>query len=192
MEWFGGKKEKDYVKRQVYMLSNLGLFYVIILALFAVPLLGTFVVVLIKGIIDLRMVIMPIVLITFGMLIFLIVQRLRRLLQRIHKDGGRLMDGSMQPRPHGQAIQISIFKGLFALTVGNPKATPLLPNTPATKPLALPSQDCSNSDEDVLFQLKELVALKKSGDIDEHEFRILKTQLIENACSLKTEQQKIN
>ena len=192
MEWFGGKKEKDYVKRQVYMLSNLGLFYVILLALFAVPLLGTFVVVLIKGIIDLRMVIIPIVLIAFGMLIFLIVQRLRRQLQRIHKDGEQLMRGSMQPRPHGQVIQISVFKGLFALTFGNPKAMPSLPNTSTTKPLALPSQDCGNSDEDVLFQLKELVALKKSGDIDEHEFRILKTQLIENACSLKTEQQKIN
>lgn len=192
MEWFEGKKEKDYVKRQVYMLSNLGLFYMILLALFAVPLLGTFVVVLIKGIIDLRMVIIPIVLIAFGMIILLIVRRLRRMGQRIHKDGERLMDSSLQLKPHGQVIQISVFKGLFALTFGNPKATSSLPNPPTTKPLALPSQDCSNSDEDILFQLKELVALKKAGDIDEHEFRILKTQLIENACSLKTEQQKIN
>jgi hypothetical protein len=186
MEWFEGKKDKDYVKRQVYMLSNLGLFYVILLALFAVPLVGTFVVVLIKGIIDLRMLILPVALIAFGLMIYLIIRRLRRLLQRNYKDGEQLRDGFWQRKPHDQIIQISVFKGLFALTFGNPKALP------TTKQLALPSQDCSNSEEDVLSQLKELVALKKAGDIDEDEFRILKTQLIENSRSLVTDQQKID
>ena len=185
MEWFEGKKDKDYVKRQVYMLSNLGLFYVILLALFAVPLVGTLVVVLIKGIIDLRMLILPIVLIAFGLMIYLIVRRLRRLLQRNYKDGEQSMDGSLPLKPRDQVIQISVFKGLFALTFGNPHALP------TTKRLALPSRYCSNSDEDVLCQLKELVALKKAGDIDEDEFRILKAQLIENSCSLITDQQEI-
>ncbi len=46
--------DNDLKKKQMYLLSNLGLFYLILIAFFAVPLLGAFVIVLIKGIIDFR------------------------------------------------------------------------------------------------------------------------------------------
>ena len=58
------------MKRQRYMLSNLGLFYIILIALFGIPLLGTFVVVLIKGVLDFRYVILASGIIVLGLLVF--------------------------------------------------------------------------------------------------------------------------
>jgi len=45
-------KEESYIKRQLVFLSSFGYFWLILLGLFAVPLLGTYVVIFIKGAID--------------------------------------------------------------------------------------------------------------------------------------------
>ena len=60
----------EYMKRQLYMMSNLGLFYVILFALFGIPLLGTFVVVLIKGGLDFRYLILASGILLGGLILF--------------------------------------------------------------------------------------------------------------------------
>jgi hypothetical protein len=70
---------KGYWKRQLYMLSSLGLFYVILIALFAIPLVGTFVVILIKGALDLRYFIIAGALLGLAILGVIIIRALKRL-----------------------------------------------------------------------------------------------------------------
>ena len=72
---------KGYWKKQLYMLSSLGLFYVILIALFAIPLVGTCVVILIKGALDLRYFIIAGGVLGLAILGFFVIKALKRLWQ---------------------------------------------------------------------------------------------------------------
>jgi len=188
MGWFRRKKESEYLQRQVYILSNLGLFYIIIIALFAVPLLGTFVVVLIKGVIDLRMVIIPVVMAGLCLTLFFLIRGCWRFFRRVRADGRRAMQVAREQDRGGQPVQISLFNGLLAMTIGMPKGDLALPYDPCTadnRSLPTFAHEKTAPKVDVLAQLKELVALRESGDIDDQEYELLKAQLIEDSCRPK-------
>lgn len=190
MGWFNRKKESDYFRRQTYIMSNLGLFYIIILALFAVPLVGTFVVVLIKGVIDLRFIIVPGAILASGLILFILLRRIRRWIHRMRQDGRSVMNAARNQNQGGQAVQISIFNGLFALTLGTPQASSALPPGTASKQLPEPFKEVREAEDNVLIQIKELISLREAGEIDDQEFELLKAQLITPSCRLKAQQQK--
>lgn len=190
MGWFKRNKESEYLKRQTYIMSNLALFYLIIIALFAVPLLGTFVVVLIKGVIDLRFILLPLAMLIICLILFLAGRGLWRLIRRIRKDGGSAVEAARKQSQEGQAVQISVFNGLFSLTFGHPQNPPALPHESAPKSLPSPSEQDSEDKRDVVCRLNELVALRKAGEIDDQEFEILKAQLIDNSRRINAQQQE--
>ncbi len=182
---FKRKKKSEYFQRQTYIMSNLGLFYIIIIALFGVPLMGTFVVVLIKGVFDLRFIIVPAATLFLGLMLFFGLRGLRRWVRRVRQDGRQAMDAAQKQSRHGQAVQVSIFNGMLSLTLGAPNEASGLPPGRVSKELPPPPHDASGSEPDVLMQLKELVALRKEGEIDDQEFEVLKAQLIESFGRLK-------
>ncbi len=184
MGWFYRKKKSEYIQRQTYIMSNLALFYIIIIALFGVPLMGTFVVVLIKGVIDLRFVIVPAAILFSCLILFLGLRGLRRWMRRVRRDGRNAMDAARNQNRQGQAVQISVLNGMISLTLGAPNAAPGLPPGSASKELPPPSSDVTVVEPDVLMKLKELVALRKEGEIDDQEFELLKAQLIESFSQL--------
>jgi hypothetical protein len=97
------------------------------------------------------------------------------------------MNTARNQRHGGQPVQISVFNGLFSLTLGQP-TTPLgLSSEASPKQLPASSKEDQGGKEDVLSQLKELAALRKAGDIDDQEFELLKAQLIKNSQQAQTE-----
>jgi hypothetical protein len=170
--------KRDYLKRQTDILASLGLFYLIIIALFAVPLLGAFVVVLIQGVIDLRYAIIVGGGLAFILILALLIRWVRSRVNRIRRDGaaagGAVRDGLSQGAP----VQVSVLNGLLTLTYGGrqPGGPPMIDaGTDPDRPL-LPHPDAA---PDVITQLKELNALKEAGIISETEFETLKKRLIE-------------
>ena len=81
------EKKGDYLKRQTYMLSSLGLFYIILIGLFAIPLLAAFVVVLIQGVLELKYAII------YGgaaagiLILFFLIRYALRSYRRVRQDG---------------------------------------------------------------------------------------------------------
>lgn len=184
-KWLDRTKKHEYIRRQSYILSNLGLFYLIIIALFGIPLLGTFVVVLIKGVIGLQYFIIPLAMLILGLAIVYGLRGLRRLKRQVHPHGQQMMDAAEKGTIGSNPIQISILNGLFSLSYGK-SAAPLERSCASrlkpSKQLSLSPPPPHDVDGDVLGQLKELAALRKAGDIDDQEFERLKARLIENAC----------
>lgn len=170
--------KRDYLKRQTDILTSLGLFYLIIIALFAVPLLGAFVVVLIQGVIDLRYAIIVGGVVAFILILALLIRWVRNRLSRIRRDGaaagGAVRDGLNQGTP----VQISVLNGLITLTYGGRQAggPPILDAGPTPDRPLLPHPDAT---PDVVSQIKEINALRETGVIDEAEFDTLKKRLIE-------------
>ncbi len=178
-------KEKDhYVKRQVNTLANIGLFYLIIIALFAIPLLGVFVVVLIKGVLDLKYAIMCGGGVLFVVCIAFLIRFSVRLSRKIKQDGLSANSDLKQNMARGEPIQISIFNGLLSLSYGgsgnnntralpyktNQKVVPLIPETAVS----------SVESHGTINQLKTLSDLKNQDIINEDEFQILKEKLIDS------------
>ena len=114
-EWFQNKMKSDYMQRQIYMMSNLGLFYIIIIALFAVPLMGTFVVVLIKGVLDFRYLILAGGIITLSLIIFFGARFIIRTIKGIKKDGISIFQDTQNT---GKPVQIDMLNGLITFSYG--------------------------------------------------------------------------
>lgn len=179
--------------KQPRLLGNLGIFYLIILALFAIPLLGAVVVVGIKGILDLKYVII------YGGVAFLFVGtifliRFVYLFSRKIKQSGIAANSELaKSMARGEQVQISILRGLLTFTYagrgnGHIKA---LPENAGKKngviPLIPETMESTNGSQGVVNQLKTLHDLKKNYIINEEEFFTLKDKLINGPYDSKND-----
>lgn len=185
MRWFRKKTQSEYMQRQIHILSSVGLFYLIIVGLFAIPLLATFVVVLIQGVFDFRYVILGTGAIVAGLAIFYTGKLCYRLFRKIKQDGTMAIGHARERARRGESVQLQLLGGLFSLSYGgnngnkNPKSIAYHDRDP------LLIEDMREKQAyliDPVQQLKELSALKDEGVISEEEFRKLKDSLIRNAC----------
>jgi hypothetical protein len=185
MKWFKKNTQSEYMQTQLHILSSVGLFYLIIVALFAIPLLATFVVVLIQGVFDFRYAILSVGAIISVLLIYYIGKFFYRLGRKIKQDGAMAIHNARARAKQGESVQLQLFGGLFSLSYGgnngNKNQEPIAYH--GQTPLLIDNMTESRmSFQDPVQQLKELSALKDQGIIDEAEFRKLKESLIRNAC----------
>jgi hypothetical protein len=180
--------KSEYAQRQFYMMSNLGLFYLILIALFAVPLLGAFVVVLIMGVNDYRHLILLTGLLGGSLVLYLVGRSSLRFLRKVRDDGlASFREANRKAQDGAGMVQIAMFKGLLSFTLSSgQKGTPSeLPAGEA--PLALLEAPDQNrpipSPPDPVSQIRELKEMLQDGTIDESEFRDLKEAVIRNAQS---------
>ncbi len=183
--------KNTYIKSQMNILSSLGLFYMIIITLFAVPLMGAFVIVIIQGVIDFKYAIIfgsALLLITA---IFYLIKFFREASGKIRGDGSNVMQGVKSQLVNGTPVQVSIFNGLISFTYGK-SISPgsdmnLLPsgsmNTHNSPRLISCANENQNHSMDVITRLKELSKLKKQGMINEDEFQVIKKNLIEDSSN---------
>jgi hypothetical protein len=185
MRWFKKKTQSEYMQTQFHILSSVGLFYLIIVGLFAIPLLATFVVVLIQGVFDFRYVILGFGAIIIGVVIYYIGKFFYGLARKIKQDGAMAIHHARDRARQGESVQLQLFGGLFSLSYGanngNKNRDPIAYHGQA--PLLIENMPENQiSFQDPVQQLKDLSALKDQGIIDENEFRRLKETLIRNAC----------
>lgn len=174
--------EKGYWHRQFYFLSSLGLFYIIIIALFAVPLLGTFVVILIKGALDLRYFIIAGGGLALTATIVYMVRALRRLKRRIQRDVFAAGADIRHNQLLGNPFEVSIGNGLLKLSFGQ-TPTGECPSLPPYNPALLPERTERDAVTDIVGQLHCLSELKRNGIIDADEFNQLKSRLIASSTA---------
>lgn len=184
----GSKKSRSqYMQRQIHILSSVGLFYLIIIALFAIPLLAAFVVVLIQGVFDFRYVIIVAGAIGIGLAIYYTVRLCCRLFRKIRQDGALAIGRARERASRGESVQLQLLGGLFSFSYGG--------NGGSKNPdmIAYGNQPTAFIEDmredrfvnyDPIRQLKELSALKNQGVIDEHEFQKLKEKLIRDVCNM--------
>ncbi len=178
--------QSDYVRRQIDLVSSVGLFYLIIVALFAVPLLATFVVVLIKGVLDFRYLILGGGIVVAGLTTYFAGRFCYRLFRRLKKDGAAAIDLAKERANRGETVQLELLGGLFSLSYGGnggrqgieyrEKEVLLLEGSEGTSAAA--------AVDDSVRKIKELSELKEQGIIDEDEFRKLKEKLIRDVCDV--------
>lgn len=177
------------MQRQIHILSSVGLFYLIIVGMFAIPLLATFVVVLIQGVFDFRYVILGVGTIIGGMAIYFAGKLCYRIFRKIKQDGAMAIGNARQRASMGESVQLQLLGGLFSFTYGGYNG-----GNNGTKsfqsiayheqdPLLIEDMRKNQPDcQDPISRLKELSTLKNQGIIDEEEFRKLKETLIRNVC----------
>ncbi len=173
-------KKNDYMKRQMDILSSLGLFYIILMALFAVPVMGAFVVVIIKGVVDFRYAIIFCGALIFIIILFYLVKLSRAILGKIRQDGLTAKQDAKDKVSRGEPVQISVFNGLITFSYGGQTYPNALPGQWKNQDTALlpHMKENQNQVSDVVTQLKELSELKNQGVINEDEFQAIKTKLI--------------
>jgi hypothetical protein len=174
--------EKGYWHRQFYFLSSLGLFYIIIIALFAVPLLGTFVVILIKGALDLRYFIIAGGCVALTALIVYAIRAFRRLRRRIQRDAFAAREDIRRNQLMGNPIEVSLCNGLLKLSFGQTQASGR-PSLPHHGVALLPQQTAGDAVADVVDQLHCLSELKRNGTISTDEFNQLKARLFASSTA---------
>ncbi len=175
------EKKGDYLKRQTYMLSSLGLFYIILIGLFAIPLLAAFVVVLIQGVLELKYAIIYGGIAVGILVLFFLIRYAIRSYLRVRRDGFRTGQAVRETMKQGEPVQISVLKGMLTFTYGgrypgNGEFPPLLQG-PDHGGL-LPEPPASPPRDDVVGQLRELSQLKNDGVVTEAEFLKIKADLI--------------
>ncbi|QTA83180.1 Uncharacterized protein dnl_55760 [Desulfonema limicola] len=176
-KWFQDKIKSDYMQRQIYMMTNLGLFYIIIIALFAVPLMGTFVVVLIKGVLDFRYLILAGGIIFTALIIFYGARFIIKAFKRFKKNGIDAFQDAQNQGKTGEPVQIGMFNGLITFSYGrNNNDKNLVQNQDTV--LLLPDASSKSAAYDAMQKIKELSEMKNQGIISEDEFQLLKQNLI--------------
>jgi hypothetical protein len=156
------------------------LFYIILIALFAVPLMGAFVVILIKGVMDFRFLILGVGIVITALAIYYCAKFVYRLVQKIKQDGFFAFQEARRQAGEGAPVQIGLFGGLLTMTIGGPdvspqsSAVPLLPDF---------TQGSPNVQIDPLERLQKLSDMKAGGVIDQEEFHLLKKKLIQEMCT---------
>ncbi len=183
--WIRDTMKTDYMRRQVDLMSSVGLFYVIIVALFAVPLLATFVVVLIKGVLDFRYLILGGGIVVSGLALYLAGRFFFRMYKRVKADGASAIRLAKDRAERGESVQLQLLGGLFSLSYGaNGNGRDAIAYS-ENGPLLLegsPVTDDVGPVADPIGKLKELSELKQQGIIDDEEFRKLKEKLIKDVC----------
>lgn len=172
------KPQKGYWQRQVYMLSSIGFFYIIILAFFAIPLLGAFVVILIQGAMDFRYLILSAGFVCIIGLVVFAVKVVKKLFIKMSGDGVVVSDDVRRYMLSGKPVEISIFGGLLTFKVGQVKSSDQI-TSPQQDAALLPYETKRVAVSDVVKQLHELSLLKKSCAIDKDEYYLLKAMIIE-------------
>ena len=163
------------------MLSSLGLFYVILIALFAIPLVGTCVVILIKGALDVRYFIIAGAFIGLAIMGIFVIRALKGLWHRFGRDGFETGEMVRRYPFMGQPVEISILGGLVKFTTGQPSA-PEHPALPHRRPSMLTHCTDRDASADIICQLQGLSELKRSGTIDADEFKLLKAVLMKSSA----------
>ncbi|MDL2269442.1 hypothetical protein LJC71_08735 [Desulfosarcina sp. OttesenSCG-928-A07] len=168
--------KEGYWRRQFYLLSSIGIFYIILFALFGIPLLGAFVVVLIKGAMDMRYVIITAGCIAAGVGVWFLIRGIRRLLARMRQNGSMTGEQIRQNLLLGQPMELSVLNGVIKLSCGPaPKAPqPELSHAPLA---LLPDSTTPDHVVDILDHLDRIAALHRSGIITEEELTLLKSRL---------------
>lgn len=177
--------KSDYAKRQFYIMGNLGLFYLILIALFAIPLLGAFVVVLIKGVHDFRHIILGFGILGAALLLYFAGRFFFRLLRKLREDGlTSFREANRQARDGAGKVQIDICRGLISFTV-NAHPSEGVPQLSGDKPpLALPAGPGDINPghvSDPVRQIRDLQELLMSGAINKSEFEDLKAVVVRQA-----------
>lgn len=179
----------SYWRRQFYFASSIGIFYILILALFGIPLVGTFVVILIKGALDLRYLIIAGGAVGAVLLGWLAYRGLKRLGRRLHRDGTLAGQEARHSLLMGKPVEISIFNGMFKFSCGQVTGDAPLA-LPHAEQALLPEQTGQAPIPGILDQLTRLAELKRTGAIDDEEFNLLKTLLIESSAASHPPAQK--
>lgn len=177
----------DYMQRQMHILSSIGLFYLIIIALFGIPLLATFVVVLMQGVFDFRYVILGAGVIIAGLTIYYLGRFGHRLFQKIRRDGVMAISQARERASRGETVQLQLLGGLFSLSYAGTGANTLPESLSYGGRSPALIEDMRKEQavhHDPIEQLKDLSALKEKGVINEYEFQRLKEKLIQNVCDM--------
>jgi hypothetical protein len=184
--------KNTYIKKQMNILSSIGLFYMIIVALFAIPLMGTFVVIAIQGVVDFKYAIIFGSVLLFIIVIFYMVNFFRVISNKIKGDSLNSIQSIKGKSLGGSPVQISAFNGLISFTYGNQiyhnniNKTQFLKYKKEHKASILPFCIKENQNQpDIVTSLKELSELKKQGMINEDEFQTIKKNMIENSNRFK-------
>jgi hypothetical protein len=180
--WIKEKMKSEYMQRQIDIMSNLGMFYIIIIALFAVPLVGAFVVVLIRGVFDFRYIILGTGIILAGVGIYYGIKFFIRLFQKMREDGLSSYRHAREQAGTGESVQLDFFNGLISLSYGGKRSCDALPYKEPLAALLPPDETDPAAAVDPLRQIKDLCRLKDEGVIDEAEFQMLKKKLIRDIC----------
>lgn len=171
--------DKDnYWKRQVYFMSNLGIFYILIIALFAVPLVGTFVVVIIQGVIDFRYAILTGGVIGFVIACYYLCKGAIRLYRRFRRDGEQALREMQTNARTGTPAQLSLFNGFLTFSYGG-DASHSQPALPPQERRDLIGYTPEPPRPDPIGQLRMLNDLKAQGVIDAAEFELIKKRVID-------------
>ncbi|MBF0225754.1 MAG: SHOCT domain-containing protein [Desulfobacterales bacterium] len=162
-------KSESFFEKQMYIVKNLAIFYIIIIALFSIPLIGTFVVFIIKGIMDLKYLVAAIggaIVITFLSYALIFIRRAGK---KIQEDGISFINGvkEISYNPDDSIVDTKLITDYHAskeqLNIADAK------------------NDRNKSSENlsiIISQLKELSDLKQQNIIDEDEFQRLKQRLL--------------
>jgi hypothetical protein len=173
------KKKPPEQSEPKYIFKSLGVFFLILPALMLIPVMASVVVILIKGIMDIRYVII----IGGGLLLAVFVIWLIRwaivMARRFRKNSGEMQAHVEKHMDYSDAAEISVLGGLFKIRYGGKKRNSSLPEPNGNPGRFLQlAHTTGDGSIDVVAQLQTLTKLKNAGEIDYEEYRILKHQLI--------------
>ncbi len=163
-------------------MSSLGLFYIIIIALFAVPLLAAFVVVIIRGVFDFRYIILTGAMIAIGAGVYFISRFLIRLFVKIRNDSALAVNHARAQARKGESVQLELLGGLLRLSYGGKNDHESLPYCHQEPLLIEDLRENFRPGTDPIEKLKILSELKDKGIIEEDEFLLLKKKYIHGFC----------
>lgn len=175
------EKKEDFYKKQISILSNIGLFYLIIIAMFAVPLLAAFVVVLIQGVIDFKYAIIAVGVVCGSILLFFLIKWIIAKIRKIRSDGRYMAGKAYDETAKGQAVEIGLFNGLLTFRYGQrDKSNHLLQLQQTSSNLKEIGHvtDQTGSACNLVSRLKDLVELKNQNVLTEDEFENIRQKLI--------------
>lgn len=168
---------------QKFILSHLGVFYALVATIFVIPLMAAVVVVLIKGVFDLRYVILiGGTVLVLGFCIWMVIWGIR-FFRKIRQSGDTAAGDFYEQKAAGEAMELSFFGGLFKVSYkGDPESgrahdgnlIAADPSKTATPLLNSPKQ------ADLVSRLQALSELKNAGHIDEQEYQKIKQRLLDD------------
>jgi hypothetical protein len=177
--------KSDYAKRQFNILGNIGLFYLILISMLAIPLLCTIVVVLIQSVHDFRHIILGLGLVAAALLLYFTGRFFFRFLLKLREDGlTSFRDANRQARDGAGKVQIDICRGLISFTVnahGSEGALQLLEDKAPPALPAVPDDINSGHVPDPVRQIRDLQELLMNGAINKNEFEDLKAAIVRQA-----------
>ncbi|MFO7860202.1 MAG: SHOCT domain-containing protein [Desulfosalsimonas sp.] len=166
---------------QKFILSHLGVFYALVATIFVIPLFAAVVVVLIKGVFDLRHVILiGGAVLVLGFCIWMVIWGIR-FFRKLRQSGDATARDFYEQKAAGEAVELSFFGGLFKVSYkGDPEQGPGDANLIAADHdnAAIPLLN-SPEQPDLVSRLQALTELKDAGHIDEQEYRKIKQRLID-------------